>query len=47
MAFPREDLKTMDFSDVATGTLLDPVHPGAVLLQDFIEPLGLTRYKVA
>ncbi len=47
MAIPHEDLKTLDFSDVATGTLLDPVHPGAILLQDFIEPLGLTRYKVA
>jgi antitoxin HigA-1 len=26
---------------------LAPVHPGSVLLKDFIEPMGLTRYKVA
>jgi addiction module HigA family antidote len=24
-----------------------PVHPGEILLHDFIEPMGLTRYKVA
>ncbi len=47
MTIPHADLKTMDFSDIATGILLDPVHPGAVLLHDFIEPLELTRYKVA
>jgi antitoxin HigA-1 len=47
MNIPREQLKEMDFQDVATGELLAPVHPGEVLMQDFIEPLGLTRYKVA
>ncbi len=26
---------------------LDPVHPGAILLYDFIKPMGLTRSKVA
>jgi addiction module HigA family antidote len=37
----------MSFEDVATGRLLAPVHPGSVLLADFIEPMGLTRYRVA
>jgi len=23
------------------------VHPGAVLLKDFIEPMGISRYRVA
>jgi len=27
------------------GRRLAPVHPGNVLLKDFIEPLGITRYK--
>lgn len=27
--------------------LLEPVHPGDILLHDFIEPMGLTRLKVA
>jgi addiction module HigA family antidote len=26
---------------------LKPVHPGEVLLNDFLEPLGLSQYRVA
>ena len=26
---------------------LDPIHPGEILLEDFMEPLGLTAYRVA
>ena len=26
---------------------LKPVHPGEVLLKDFLEPLGLSQYRVA
>lgn len=26
---------------------LDPVHPGAVLMEEFIGPLGVTQHKVA
>jgi len=26
---------------------LSPVHPGEVLLEDFIKPLGLSQYRVA
>ncbi len=47
MAIAREELKHMDFKDVATGKRLAPVHPGDVLMRDFIEPMGITRYKVA
>ena len=47
MAIAREKLKGMDFRNVSTGKLLAPVHPGEVLLHDFIEPRGITRYKVA
>ena len=47
MSIKREALKTMNFRDVASGRKLAPVHPGEVLLKDFIEPMGLTRYKVA
>lgn len=47
MTIAREQLKSMDFRDVATGRRLAPVHPGEVLMKDFIEPLGITRYKVA
>lgn len=47
MSIQREKLNTMNWSDVATGEKLAPVHPGEILLHDFIEPMGLTRYKVA
>ena len=26
---------------------LDPVHPGEVLLEDFLKPLGLSQYRLA
>ena len=47
MSIRREHLSKVDFSDVTTGRRLAPVHPGSVLLRDFIEPMELTRYKVA
>jgi addiction module HigA family antidote len=47
MAIRREATKPAGFRDLVTGRRLAPVHPGEVLLHDFIEPLGLSRYKVA
>jgi addiction module HigA family antidote len=26
---------------------LPPVHPGEVLLEDFLKPMGITRYRLA
>ena len=47
MIIRRDELRKVDFSDVTTGKRLAPVHPGAVLLTDFIEPMGVSRYRVA
>jgi antitoxin HigA-1 len=47
MAITREELKEMNFRDVSTGRRLAPVHPGEILMKDFIEPMEVTRYKVA
>lgn len=47
MTIKRETLNTTDFSDIATGRKLAPVHPGEVLAKDFIEAHGITRYRVA
>jgi addiction module HigA family antidote len=47
MAIAREALMGLDFGDVVTSRRLAPVHPGKVLMKDFIEPMGITRYKVA
>lgn len=27
--------------------ILSPIHPGEVLLEDFMKPLGLSQYRVA
>ena len=40
MIIRREDLRKTDFSDISNGKRLAPVHPGDVLLKDFIEPRG-------
>ena len=49
MTIKREDIdeRTVDFSDVATGRRLPPVHPGDILREDFLEPLGLSVYELA
>lgn len=47
MSIDRDQLAHLDFSDVATGESLPAVHPGEVLMHDFIEPMGITRYRVA
>ncbi|HXS52634.1 MAG TPA: HigA family addiction module antitoxin [Usitatibacter sp.] len=47
MTIKRSDLRAMKFGKIISGRHLAPVHPGEVLLADFIEPLGLTRYRVA
>lgn len=47
MSIKREDIAKTSFKDVATGKRLAPFHPGSVMLHDSIEPLGISRYKVA
>jgi antitoxin HigA-1 len=47
MSIARNELKNESFKGITTGRKLDAVHPGAVLLADFIEPMEITRYRVA
>lgn len=47
MAIKRGDIGTLKFGRILTGRRLGPVHPGQVLMKDFIESLELTRYRVA
>ena len=47
MTIRRDELGKIDFSEVSSGKRLAPVHPGNVLLKDFIEPMGVSRYRVA
>lgn len=30
-----------------TKKMINPVHPGTVLLEEFLEPLGITQYRLA
>jgi addiction module HigA family antidote len=48
-AIARADLDSgrVDFSDIDSGERLPPVHPGAVLRHEFLEPLGLTAHALA
>jgi addiction module HigA family antidote len=43
----RENIRKTDLSGIVTGRRLPPVHPGEVLLKEFVEPMGITRYRVA
>lgn len=43
----REDLGRTNFSDVSgRGRLLD-IHPGEILNEDFLGPLGVSQYRLA
>ncbi|MBS3779464.1 MAG: HigA family addiction module antidote protein [Desulfovermiculus sp.] len=46
MSIRLEELKDIDFSDVAEGEL-EPIHPGKILLEDFLRPMGITQYRLA
>ncbi len=47
MSIKLEDLHKMDFSDVADAGRLAPLHPGGVLREEFMIPLGLSANAVA
>ena len=47
MSIARKELKRESFKGITTGRKLNAVHPGSVLLADFIEPMQITRYRVA
>jgi antitoxin HigA-1 len=47
MTILRDELEITDFSDVSDGTRLAPVHPGEILLRDFMEPLNITQHRLA
>lgn len=32
---------------MATEVIMPPVHPGEILLEEFLEPLGLSQYQLA
>ena len=49
MTIKREELdrREDDFSDVASGRRLPPVHPGEILRDEFLTPMELSVYRLA
>lgn len=49
MSIPRDavEAKLVDFSDIATGRRLPTVHPGEILRNEFLRPLGISVYEFA
>ena len=49
MTIEREDVdrQRIDFSDVASGQRLAPVHPGEILRDEFLTPMALSVYRLA
>jgi antitoxin HigA-1 len=49
MPYSWEDAKHLDFSDIVDpeAPKLDPLHPGRFLLEEFLEPLEMTQYRLA
>ena len=44
MSIKREDVdnRTVDFSDIETGRRLPPIHPGEILRDEFLTPMGIS-----
>ncbi len=49
MAIKREDIDAgrVDLRDVTTGKPIAPAHPGEILREEFLEPMGLSVYALA
>ena len=47
MSISRDDLHTLDFSDITTGEKVPYPTPGEVLVEEFMKPLALSSYALA
>jgi hypothetical protein len=47
MTFLGDELDTTDLFDISDGIRLVPVHPGEILLHDFMEPMEITQHRLA
>jgi antitoxin HigA-1 len=49
MSIKRHDIdkRKVDFSDIASGRRLPPVHPGKILRDDFLTPMEISVYGLA
>jgi addiction module HigA family antidote len=49
MSIKREDLDAgrVDFTGIASGKRLAPIHPGEILRHDFLKPMKISVYTLA
>lgn len=47
MTINRKDLHDIDFSDVTTGNTIASATPGQILKTEFLDPMGITQYRLA
>lgn len=49
MNIKREDVdrRKVDFSEVRSGRRLPPIHPGEILRDEFLTPMGISVYALA
>lgn len=47
MTIRFEELEHTDFSDVAAGKKLAPIHPGEILREEFLVPLQMTPHALS
>lgn len=47
MTIHIDELPQLDFSDIAEGGKLRPVHPGEILREDFLVPLNMSANALA
>ena len=49
MSIKREDIdqRKVDFSDVRSGRRLPTVHPGEILREEFLTPMGISVYELS
>ena len=49
MTIKREDIdrRIVEFSDIASRRRLPPVHPGEILRDEFLTPMGISVYALA
>ncbi|MET3229948.1 UNVERIFIED_ORG: addiction module HigA family antidote [Burkholderia sp. 1263] len=47
MVIKRSDLNSIDFSDIDAGDSIPEIHPGEILRNEFLEPLGMSVNALA
>jgi addiction module HigA family antidote len=49
MTIKRDDIdkRKVDFSDIASGRRLPPIHPGEILRDEFLKPMDISVYELA